>query len=51
MGTKHLFTQPTTDEALSKFRLNPDRELVFPDFWQEKIDCLEANAGKGGTRK
>ena len=51
MGTKHLFSKPTTNEPLSRFRLNPDRELVFPDIRWDKIDWIEANAGKGGTRK
>ena len=51
MGAKHLFTQPERNEPLSRFRLNPDRELVFPDIWRKEMYLMEANAGKGGTRK
>ena len=51
MGTKHLFTQSATADPLYRFQLNPDRELVFPDIRWNKMDWIEANAGKGGTRK
>ena len=51
MASRHLFNQPSGRTHHNPFRLNPDRELVFPDVWRKEDELMEADTGKGGTRK